>query len=54
MEGKIELIDLAPFNRMLSEADRDFRIDVSYAVAVAKSARHIAAKKAQGEDRIQT
>jgi hypothetical protein len=41
----VEPIDLAPFQSILDEADRCFRLDVSYAVAVSKAARTIASKR---------
>jgi hypothetical protein len=39
------------FSECLEEADRDFRTDVSYAVAVAKAARTIAAKRSMWQSR---
>jgi hypothetical protein len=39
------------FASVLEEADQDFRLDVSYAVAVAKAARTIAAKRSMWQSR---
>lgn len=39
------------FTEILSAADSDFRTDVAYAVAVAKAARVIAAKRSMWQSR---
>lgn len=44
-------IDYRQFSAILQEADEAFRLDVAYAVAVAKAARTISAKRSMWQDR---
>jgi hypothetical protein len=43
--------DYGKFSVDLEAADEDFRVDVAYAVAVAKAARTITAKRSAWHDR---